>query len=92
VRFEWDDKKNRTNRQKRQGITFEAAVEVFDDPHHLVLDNYFLEDQGEQRYQIIGITRNLLLLLVVFVERSKEGEEVIHIISARKTTRYEKAI
>jgi uncharacterized DUF497 family protein len=38
------------------------------------------------------MTRTLLLLLVVFVDRSFEGEEIIHIISARKAIRYEEAI
>jgi uncharacterized DUF497 family protein len=31
IRFEWDPIKARTNRRKH-GITFEEAVNVFDDP------------------------------------------------------------
>ena len=52
-------------------------------------DNYFMEDAGEQRFQIIGMTRNLVLLLVVFVE---PGSDVIRIVSARKAVEYEKSI
>jgi uncharacterized DUF497 family protein len=90
MRFEWDTKKNQTN-QKKHGIAFETAQEVFDDPKQVVFENYLLED-NEQRYQIIGMTRNLILLLVVFVDRSKRGEEIVHFISARKANKYEQGV
>ncbi len=35
---------------------------------------------------------NLVLLLVVFVERVGEGAEIIRIISARKANQYEQSI
>ena len=38
------------------------------------------------------MTRNLVLLLVVFVDRSAPDVEVIHLISARKAIEYEKNI
>jgi len=62
---------------------------VFDDPNHVVSENYFMEETGEQRFQIIGMSRNLALLLVVFVE---PGADVIRIVSARKAVDYEKSI
>jgi uncharacterized DUF497 family protein len=65
---------------------------VFDDPNHVVGDNYFIESAGERRYQIIGMTRKLVLLLVVFVGRSKPDVDVIHLISARKAVDYEESI
>lgn len=65
------------------------AQEVFDDPNQVALEDYFFEEQREQRLQIIGMTRQLVLLVVVFVE---SGEESIHIISARKATKYERKI
>jgi len=34
MRFEWDENKNRENRQKH-GVSFEIAMEVFDDPFSL---------------------------------------------------------
>ena len=67
-------------------------MEVFDDPSQVVLDNYFFQDEREQRLQIIGMTKRLVLLLVVYVERPEEGEELIHIISARRATNYEQKI
>ena len=46
----------------------------------------------EQRYLAIGMTRSLLLVVVVFVDRSEPAVEIIHIISARKAVAYEQSI
>ncbi len=81
VGFTWNPAKARRN-QRLHGISFETAAEVFDDPNHVVGDNYFVERDEEQRYQVIGITGRLALLLVVFVDRSHPDAEVIHLISA----------
>jgi uncharacterized DUF497 family protein len=89
--FTWDAAKALANR-RLHGVSFEAAIEVFDDPNHVVNENYFVEKQGEQRYAAIGMTRGLALLLVVFVDRSAPEREVIHLISARKAERYEAKI
>jgi uncharacterized DUF497 family protein len=40
----------------------------------------------------IGMTRNLVLVVVIFVDRSEPAVEVIHIISARKAVAYEQSI
>src|SRR5260370_440829 len=74
------------------GISFETAAEVFDDPNHVAGDNYFIESDGEQRYQVIGMTQKQVLLLVVFVDRRQPDVEVIHLISARKAVDYEESI
>jgi hypothetical protein len=79
--FTWSEEKAKIN-LRRHGVSFESAREVFADPNHVVAENYFKD--GEQRYQVIGMTSKLILLLVVFVERSSPNAEVIHIISARK--------
>lgn len=88
ARYAWDADKAAKNLQSH-GVSFEEAVEVFSDPSQVVSENYYIMDQGEQRYQIIGMTRRLLLLLVVFVDRSISGFETIHIVSARKADKYE---
>ena len=38
------------------------------------------------------MTRKLVLLLVVFVERGQPDVDVIHLISARKAVNYEESI
>ncbi|SRR5438309_98779 len=90
TRFTWDQSKAKRNAQ-HHGVSFETAKQVFSDPNQIVTENYFFEDQQEQRMQIIGMTKRLLLLLVVFVDRSNADEEVIHIISARKAQAYEES-
>jgi hypothetical protein len=42
-----------------------------EDPNHVLADNYFIASDGEQRHQVIGMTNRLVLLLVVFVDRSE---------------------
>ena len=88
MRFTWDPAKARRN-QTTHGVSFTTAAGIFDDPNHVVGDNYFMEETGEQRFQIIGMSRNLVLLLVVFVE---SGSNVIRIVSARKAVSYEESI
>ena len=73
------------------GVSFDMAARIFDDPNHVVTENYFIEEEGEQRYQAIGTSGGVVLLLVVFVDRSGPEGEILHIISARKATAYEKS-
>ena len=91
TRFTWDPVKAARNKRDH-GISFEMARQVFDDPQHIVTENYHFEDEGEQRYLAIGMTLTLTLLVVVFVDRSEPSVEVIHIISARKAVAYEQSI
>jgi Ribonuclease toxin, BrnT, of type II toxin-antitoxin system len=51
MRFTWDPAKARRN-QKFHGVSFTTAAQIFDDPNHLVGDNYYMEETGEQRFQI----------------------------------------
>lgn len=88
-RFTWDPKKAVRNVSKH-GVSFESAQEVFSDPNHIGTPNYFVD--GEQRCQIIGVTKRLVLLLVVFMDRSQAGIEISHIISARKAESIEETI
>ena len=55
----------------------------FGDPNHVAGENYFIESEGEQRYQVIGMTKGLVLLLVVFVDRGDQDTEVIHLIGTK---------
>ncbi len=59
-------------------------------PNQIVAEKYFVE--GEQRYQIIGMTKGLVLLLVVYVDHSNPNVEVIRIISARKAVALEEEL
>src|ERR1017187_6489901 len=78
MRFTWNPEKARRN-LRIHGVSSETAAEIFHDPNHVVTENYFIEEEGGQRYQAIGASRGLVLLLVVFVDRSHPTEEIIHI-------------
>ena len=87
MRFEWDDAKNRSN-QAKHGLSFEAAVLVFDDPHQLsVQDRY---EGTEDRWQTLGLVGGLVVILVVHTWREQDDVEIVRIISARKATQQER--
>ena len=89
VRFTWNRAKAEKN-ERKHGVSFQQAQEVFEDPNHVVIENYRLVVEHEQRYQAIGLSRGMLLLAVIFVDRSENEEElVIRLISARKANQYE---
>jgi uncharacterized DUF497 family protein len=84
--FEWDSHKAKINLQRHE-ISFEEACSVFDDEDSVdALDESHSED--EIRFNVIGLT-DRGLLFVVYTER---GDDVIRIISARKTTKFEEDI
>jgi uncharacterized DUF497 family protein len=86
IRFEWDLGKARTN-QRKHGVSFEDAMHVFDDPHALFEQDRIGED-GELRWQALGLAGGLVMLLVAHSIR-EEGE-IVRLISARRATRKER--
>lgn len=85
--FEWDVNKAKSNLRKH-GIRFEDAVLVFDDPHHLSMQDRY--ENGEYRWQTIGLVHGIVVILVVHTIRFESGEEIMRIISARKADRKER--
>jgi uncharacterized DUF497 family protein len=89
MRITWDERKDRTNLSKH-GISFETASLVFDDPQAQSRMERIVE--GEERWQTIGSVAGLLILLVAHTWREEDGEESVHIISARRATRHERTL
>ena len=89
IRFEWDPMKARTN-QRKHGITFEEAVNVFDDPYALFEQDRTHGKTGELRWQAIGLVEGMVVLLVAHTVREEGQHEVIRLISARSATRKER--
>lgn len=85
IRFKWDPAKAASNLQKH-GVSFEEAASVFGDP---LSDTFDDPDHSivEERFVIVGRSRNDRLLFVSHVD----GGEEIRIISARRSEvkRYE---
>jgi uncharacterized DUF497 family protein len=88
VRFEWDEAKNRSNQRKHEGLSFEEASQVFRDPLHFSVHDRI--ENGEQRWQTIGVIQGFVVLVVAhtITEEDAEGRsvDVIRIISARRAT------
>ncbi len=83
IRFEWDDE-NAANHFRKHKVSFEIAAHAFADPFALTAHDRV--ENGEQRWQTIGMVDGHLVLLVAHtVGKNDDGTEVIRIISARKT-------
>lgn len=87
LRFEWDPKKNATNRRKH-GISFEEAQTAFSDDFGVIIDDPE-HSEDEARFVLLGISASLHLLVVCHCYRA--SGDVIRIISARKADRLESA-
>ncbi len=83
MRTEYDPIKDATNRAQH-GLSLAFGARLFDDPSHLVLPSFRLED-GEDRWKIIGLVDGRLYSAVhvwrgevirfISVRRSNAGEE-----------------
>ncbi len=91
IRFEWDEAKNLSN-QRKHGVCFEDASEVFRDPLFVSLKDRIVD--GEQRWQTYGEVDGCLLIMVAHtvkeIDESGQTVEVIRIISARRASRKER--
>jgi uncharacterized protein len=87
LRFEWDERKNTSNRRKHR-VSFEEAQTAFSDEHGLVIDDPE-HSADEERFVLLGMSSSLRVLVVCHCYRA-EGD-VIRIISARRADRQEQA-
>ncbi|MBB1088625.1 BrnT family toxin [Lysobacter sp. SG-8] len=85
ITFEWNQTKAASNLRKH-GVSFEEAQTVFRDEFAVQFFDGD-DDSGEDRFLMLGMSRDANLLLVCHCERS--SGDVIRIISARKATRRE---
>ena len=96
IQFEWDLAKNLSN-QRKHGVSFEEAAQVFKDPLYLSWKERIQD--GKERWQAIGEVEGLSLLIVAHTirEELEDGREIelVRIISVRRAEpkerrRYEK--
>jgi uncharacterized DUF497 family protein len=78
VRFEWDEAKNRTNREKH-GVGFEEVVPLFATDYAMKYDADH-SGVGEDRFVAVGPVGDRLL----FVAFTEPSPETIRIITARE--------
>jgi uncharacterized protein len=84
---DWDEHKNLQN-QKKHGLSFETAQHIFDDPHHLSIQDR--HECSEERWQTLGIVGDVVVILVAHTISENINAEMIRIISARKATTHER--
>lgn len=87
LRFEWDARKNSSNRRKHR-VSFEEAETAFADDNALLLDDPDHSDDDE-RFVLLGLSARLRILVVCHCYR--RSGDVIRIISARRADRGEEA-
>lgn len=85
LRFDWDERKNKSNRTKH-GVWFEEAQSVFEDPHARVFSDPD-HSEKEDRFILLGVSLAGRALVVIHCYR--EADSLIRIISARKATKKE---
>ena len=88
MRWIWDQAKNEAN-LRAHGLSFEAAVFVFDNPMSATREDPY---PHEQRWRTIGMVGTQAVMIVhTWPDLYTEGgEEVGRIISARKATSRER--
>ena len=82
MRFVWDPRKAKAN-LKKHGVSFDEASTAFQDE----LGAYFPDSLHEDRFILIGYSRQERLLYVVHAE---VASNTVRIISARKATNHER--
>jgi uncharacterized protein len=87
VWFEWDEAKAKSN-ERKHAVRFEDAMLVFADSYALVMQDR--SEQGELRWQTLGLVGGIVPLLVAHTVYNEGEDEVIRIISARKASRKER--
>jgi uncharacterized DUF497 family protein len=85
MRFEWDERKSRSNLRKH-GISFEEAQTTFLDDNARVLSDPD-HSADEERFVLLGLSIAARVLVVCHCYRQRD--EVIRIVSARKADRDE---
>ena len=88
INFEWDENKNKINKNKH-GISFEEAKTVFCDEFAILFDDPDHSEE-EERFLIIGTTNKEKICIVSHCYREKDS--IVRIISARKATKTERKI
>ncbi len=86
--YEWDMEKAASNWRKH-GVSFESAVQVFDDPSAFSIHDRV--EGGEQRWQTLGMVNGVIVLMVIHTEDDDGYDELVRIISARRATPRERS-
>jgi uncharacterized DUF497 family protein len=87
LRFEWDERKSRSNK-KKHGVSFEEARSAFLDEHARLIDD---PDHSEDEARFVLMGTSELLRIVVVCHCYRQDGDVIRIISARRADSEERS-
>ena len=86
MKFEWNETKNKSNKNKH-GLHFETAALVFQDPYILSVHD---ERYIEERWYSLGLIHDVVIYVAHTIkEGENDEEEIIRIITARAATSVE---
>ncbi len=90
VRFEWDRRKDLAN-FRNHGVALDEARTVFCDENAI---EFYGEDHSlkEARFLMLRLNSKLRILLVIYSVTEGKNEDIIRIISFRKSTKNEQKI
>ena len=74
MRYTWDERKNRRNRELR-GIAFEDAIRIFEGPTVEIADERF--DYGEDRVYAIGLISGLEITVIYADTKTNDERRII---------------
>ena len=87
-RLVWDNAKALAN-ERKHGITFELGASALADPLRVISHN--VNHEGlEDRWSIVGETKNRVLVYAVFTDVEEGDENCVRIISVRRATSHER--
>ena len=84
-KFEWDSNKNEIN-IKKHGLSFDAIIEVFNDPYFIEKIDIEHSTLEEERLIGIGSLNGFVIITIVYTERDRT-----RLISSRLATKKEEA-
>lgn len=85
LRFEWDERKNESNKRKH-GVSFEEAQTAFYDEYATL---FFDPDHSEREERFILLGVSVKLNVVIVCHCCREKDNVVRLISARKADKNE---
>lgn len=80
LKFEWDEKKGKSN-IKKHGVSFQEAYTVFYDENAI---QFYDPDNSEDEDRFILLGMSLKLRVLIVCHCSRKSDTVIRIFSARK--------
>lgn len=82
VVFQWDERKNLSNK-KKHGLSFNIAHRAFFDEHRVT--EFHRVENGEERWKTLGLLGGEVVVFIGhLVHEDHLGREVIRIVTARK--------